>query len=96
MGSVSLNNCLLFVLLHHGCFHLSKIYLSLTQKSAGELSPEATAYPKTVLTTCTIIISHLIYFVNSFLKFFWNIFCVSFLLALNVTLYYYIAEKEIL
>ena len=72
VSSVSLNNCLLFVLLHHGCFHLSKIYLSLTQRPAGELPPEATAYPKPVLTTCTVIISHLVRFVNSFFKFFGN------------------------
>ena len=55
VSSISLDNCLLFVFLHHGRFHLSKNYSSLTQKSAGEMSLEATIDPIPVQTAYTIL-----------------------------------------
>ena len=39
------------------------------------MPPEATAYPKPVLTTYAFIIPQLTSFVNSFFEIFWNIFC---------------------
>ena len=55
VGSISLDNCLLFVFLHHGCFHLSVNYSSLTQKSAGEMSLKVTIDPIPVQTAYTIL-----------------------------------------
>ena len=73
VSSVHLNNCLLFVFLHHGSFHLS-FYLSKTQLTVGEMPHEATVDPKTELTTCVTIIPHTSRFVNRFLKINWNFF----------------------
>ena len=70
VSSVLLDNRLLFVLKHHGSFHLSLFYLSLTQRSAGEMPLGATIDPKPVLTTIVVIISYLTRFVNRFFEFF--------------------------
>ena len=67
VGSVLLDNCLLFVF-QHFVFHLSakmQINLSLTQASVGEV-PMTAFDPRSELTTCVVIITQFQFFVKGF------------------------------